>query len=164
MKKLGNKKGFTLVEVLLAVAILAFLSALASVSTSSILATSRNMRMASKAQILGSEVVNFVSKEMRFSEGHTFDADGRLEHYNSVAYGVNCSIYIDEDGKLTVKSDAITAGYSPIGNTLYDQVGITLFECTKTDKEGMIAIKVEISSGADVLYSFNTTLNVLNAL
>ena len=181
MKVKRTKRGFTLVETIIAVLLLATLATAASVSTTAILGTNNEMRMAAKAEVLCDEVLSFITSEMRFCENVVFlENAGESEpqfRYNSASYGEGTEITKGEDGKLYVhsagmgtevieneenKKEEKKIQYSPIGNTMYDQLIIDTLTFTKSTTINAIDVTVKIASGSKVLYTSSATIALLN--
>ena len=177
MKVKRTKRGFTLVETIIAVLLLATLATAASVSTTAILGTNNEMRMAAKAEVLCDEVLSFITSEMRFCENVTFNEANELVSYNSASYGEGTEITKGEDGKLYVhsagmgteviekeenKKEEKKIQYSPIGNTMYDQLMINTLTFTKSEDINGIDVTVKIASGSKVLYTSSATIALLN--
>lgn len=177
MKVKRTKRGFTLVETIIAVLLLATLATAASVSTTAILGTNNEMRMAAKAEVLCDEVLSFITSEMRFCENVTFNEANELVSYNSASYGEGTEITKGEDGKLYVhsagmgteviekeenKKEEKKIQYSPIGNTMYDQLMIKMLTFTKSEDINGIDVTVKIASGSKVLYTSSATIALLN--
>lgn len=168
MKVKRTKRGFTLVETIIAVLLLATLATAASVSTTAILGTNNEMRMAAKAEVLCDEVLSFITSEMRFCENVVFlENAGESEpqfRYNSASYGEGTEITKGEDGKLYVHSAGMgtEVNYSPIGNTMYDQLIIDTLTFIKSKDINGIDVTVKIASGSKVLYTSSATIALLN--
>lgn len=75
-RKLRSKKGFTLAEALISVAILAMLISMAAVGTSGMFGTGEQMMTVAKAAVLGSDVMQAVTNELRFGEDFEFPTEG----------------------------------------------------------------------------------------
>ena len=182
MKVKRTKRGFTLVETIIAVLLLATLATAASVSTTAILGTNNEMRMAAKAEVLCDEVLSFITSEMRFCENVVFEENKteenkteengteengtpkfKLKSYNSAQYGEGTTILL-KDGKMYIHSDGMgpEVNYSPIGNTMYDQLMINTLTFTKSEDINGIDVTVKIASGSKVLYTSSATIALLN--
>lgn len=132
-KKISNKKGFTLVEALVATAILAIFVSMAIMGTNALFGTGEQMMSVSKAAVLGSDVMKAVTNEVRFGENFTFD--GSTIKYNSASYGDNCKMEKSDDGQLVIVQTStgtdIFGGtqssdktFNPIGSAAYGEVRI----------------------------------------
>lgn len=169
MKKILSKKGFTLVEALIAVAILAIFVSMAIVGTSALFGTGEQMMTVSKAAVLGSDVMKIVTNEVRFGENFsaTTEEDGTTTfQYNSTAYGDNCTIGIDDFGHLLIISNTLgTAGgektFRPIGTAAYDEVRIKAitFDVTTESERSLVSCTLSITSdGTNTLWEKSVTL------
>lgn len=127
------KRGFTVVEVLVATAILAIFASMAIVGTSALFGTGEEMMAVSKAAVLGSDVMKAITNEVRFGREFT-EKDGAIS-YNSTTHGDGCSIQADANGQLAIvqtsSKDVFGSGtatstktYYPIGTAAYDEVRI----------------------------------------
>ena len=161
VKKIRGTRGFTLVEVLIAVLLLASLSTVAGIVTSTVLSTSSDVRLVAKAEVLGDEVVGVITSEMRFCEDVRFDEDGVMTYFNSVSYGDETQFYV-RGGKLYIRSSGMPADeeYSPIGGTVYGD--LTISELTLKKGTGGVDVTVRISDGSRVLFDSNVAIAVLN--
>lgn len=160
MKKLKRKNGFSLVEMLLAVLILALLSTAATVATTTVLSTSGKTKGVARAEILGSEVLNVVVNEMRFCGNVKFDENGKLIDFSSASYGEQTTIFVD-NGKLFIRSAGVTEPYSPIGSTMYDGLSIKTLSLTKNGTNGL-DVSVTISDGTSDVYTGSSSVALLN--
>ena len=135
MKKLRSKKGFTLVEVLVATLILAIFVSMAIVGTSALFGTGEQMMAVSKAAVLGSDVMKAVTNEVRFGEGFSLDADTKVMKYKSTTYGEGCEMTLDDKGQLMIvqtskgtdlagEETSASKNFFPIGSAAYDEVRI----------------------------------------
>lgn len=162
MKKLRNKKGFSLVEMLLATLLLAILSSIAMVTTSVIFGTGTDMKVIAKAEVLGSEVLNVIKNEMRFCEKLDVSDDGKIS-FSSVSYGANTSISLETDGRMYFTSDGLgkDVKFYPIGNTVYDEVKIKDLTFTKNGSGVDVTVKIT-SDGTNEIYSSTIAVSMLN--
>ena len=158
-KKLFTQKGFTLVEVLVATAILAIFVSMAIVGTSAIFGTGEKMMTVSKAAVLGSDVMKAVTNEVRFGENFSLNpSDTAVINYNSTAYGDKCKMQIDGGGQLTVvnssNGDSATKTYYPIGSAAYDEVRIKSIsfslDKSKKDEKGNIIGQVVVTCSLSI--------------
>ncbi len=175
-RKILNKKGFTLAEVLIATAILSLFVSMAIMGTSALFGSGEKMMTVSKAAVLGSDVMKAVTNEVRFGEEFSIDADTNTIKYNSTTYGNNCEMTL-EDGQLVIvqTSSSYTEGaesapgkpFYPISSAAYDEVKIKsiVFELSaKTDSKGnvirhTVTCKLEITSdGTNTLWSKDVSI------
>ncbi len=176
MKKLRKNKGFTMAELLIAVAVLAVFVSMAIVGTSALFGTGEQMSAVAKAAVLGSDVMKAVTNEVRF--GENFSASDTSITYNSTTYGDGCFISLDEQGQLVIVQTSKAAGnegglveskknFYPIGSAAYDEVRIKsiVFSIDETSgREGEAprqAITCTLSitaNGTDVLWEKAATV------
>ncbi len=160
-KKIFNRKGVTLAEMLVAVAILAVFVSMAAVGTSALFGTGEQMMAVSKAAVLGADVMDIITNELRFGEEFSLKNDEL--HYNSVSYGDNSSMYMDE-GMLIIASERSTVGgdgettsaaveFKPIGTVAYKEVSLQSLTFGMDDKTGVITVTIEIAGSGKTLWS-----------
>lgn len=173
MKKLRSKKGFTLVEVLIATAILAMFVSMAIVGTSSLFGTGEKMMTVSKAAVLGSDVMKAVTNEVRFGQDFSL-SDGKIK-YNSTTYGDNCTMTVKEGQLVVVQTSKASDGTSedetpskekdffPIGSAAYDEVriGTIAFDIAESSSERQeitFTVTIIASSGENTLWEKKVTI------
>lgn len=162
MKKFRSKRGFTLAEMLMAVLILGFVSAMAAVMTTSVLSSTSTMQEVAQAEILGSEALENLQRELRFATNIEVGEGGNTLNYtnDSTPCKISC-----ENGKITLtttvnnesKSNELFAGVS------YGNLKVTSLQFNKVNNENKIKIDVSISYGDNVLWSGSVTVRPLNA-
>lgn len=159
-RKLKSKKGFTLAEALIAVAILAIFVSMAAVGTSALFGTGEEMMAVSKAAVLGSDVLGAVTNEIRFGVNFKTNTDGTLT-YTSSSYGEGCTIKIDEkgyEGQFVIVQTASTADeegnlishtnlFLPVGSAAYDEVWIKALTFTIQEDSDTVEVKIAIKEG-----------------
>lgn len=151
-KRLRNNKGLTTVEILVSVAILAFFASVAAVGTSAMFSTGEQMMAASKAAVLGADVMEVITNEIRSGESFIPGADGTLS-YGSASYGEDCEMKLGEGetaGQLVIaKSDGRI--FKPLGTAAYDEVYIKSLSCKI--EGNVVFVTVEITyDGTDTLW------------
>jgi prepilin-type N-terminal cleavage/methylation domain-containing protein len=99
-RKLKSRKGFTLVETLAAVAVLAMLSLMLNTGLNMALRSYRDMRAESETQLLLSTLTSVLSDELRYARDVRSQPDGALQDYTSATYGSNTSLQVTQ-GRLT---------------------------------------------------------------
>ena len=169
-RKLSDKKGFTLAEVLICVAILAIFATIAMVGTTALFGTSEKMMAVSKAAVLGSDVMKIITNEMRFGESFVAAADGKLSSYNSTSYGDNCSISVatgEHAGQLVITQTPNGGGadaakiFYPLSTAAYDEVRVLSIDLTVTTESGRTLITCTVSitdDGTRTAWSNSTTV------
>lgn len=160
--KIFNKKGVSLAEVLITVAIMAIFVSMAAVGTSALFGTGEEMMNVSKSAVLGSDVLQIITNEIRYGENvSTVSGDGgvltdRLA-YNSSSYGEGCTMFLD-GGKLVInqkstKTDIsgnkvdVDRTFTPIGDVAYGNVKIVELAFGLDDAGVAVNVSVKISDG-----------------
>lgn len=129
------RKGMTLSEMLVAVAILVLFVSMAMVGTSGLFGTAEEISVVSKAAVLGSDVMQIITNEIRYGESFSVGkGEGTVLKFNSASYGDDCSMFMEEGElvltKTTTSKDAEgnatteTTTFKPIGTVAYDEVKI----------------------------------------
>lgn len=155
-RKLLNSKGMTLVEVLLAVALLALFGSMAMVGTSALFRSDRDLMDFSKAAVLGSDVMKIISNEIRFGEDFEIGESGNELNYSGASYGEGCTLKIGEgenEGRLVIcktspSTPPSTTNFLPVGAVAYGN--LKLLSVTFTiDEGGNISFTVSITSDGE---------------
>lgn len=143
------RRGFTLTELLIAVLLLALVSVMAAVMTTAVLSTTVTIQEISQAEILGSEALENLQRELRFAQGigsvtikenekeneyFKFDADAENKNYVVLLSDGNA---ISDDGPIPAGMIMLTqlnAVSAADGTTVYSfnrddekLVGVPLF-------------------------------------
>ena len=173
-KRRMNAKGFTVVEVLVATAILAIFVSMAVVGTSALFGTGEEMMAVAKAAVLGSDVMKTVTNEVRF--GAEFSTSGSGLKYNSTYYGDDCEIVLGEGGQLQIaqtstavvgtgETPSVNVKYfNPLSSAAYDEVRIktisfTVEESAKNKGLQIVSCTLSITSdGQNVLWEKTVTV------
>lgn len=158
-RKFFNRRGFTVAEMLICVAILAIFVSMAAVGTSAMFRTGDRMKEVAKAEILGSDVLQLVMNEIRY--GEEFDLTETKVSFKSSAYGNNCEM-TQEGGELVFKRTVIktledntsqkeTETFHPIGTVAYTNVTIRslTFKWKSEEKKEEIVVSVVICNRED---------------
>lgn len=181
-KKLNSKKGFSLAEALVAVAILAIFVSMAAVGTSGLFGTGEQMMAVAKAAVLGSDVMQVITNELRYGEEFSFVANDNKEYsiskelessavdalpkdvtkikFNSSTYGDGCVMTVSTgDGTETVDG-AIPGKDGYAAATLLK--GNLIFQKTMTDSFGKSTTRTFIplsTSAYDEVYISKMTFS-----
>lgn len=162
MKKLRNKKGFTLTEMLISVLLLGFVSIMVTVMTSAILSSTVTMREVAQAEILGSEALDSVMNELRLAKKVTVDDENGTVLFDRTESDTNYTFRL-YDGKIRMGNDATKTG-EEFGDLLF--AGVSYGNCSiatlvfrQVDGSSAVNIAVEVSYGDKVLWNGN--VNVL---
>lgn len=165
MKKLFSRKGMTLAEVLIAVAILALFVSMAIVGTSGLFGTAEEISVVSKAAVLGSDVMQVITNEIRYGEEFSLNEKKEL-CFNSSSYGNDCKMY-SSNGELVLTKTIITGTdenkkeettvFKPLGTVAYDEVSIQELKFTvdsnESEKVTTVTVNLSITGNGKVLWS-----------
>ncbi len=165
MKKLRNKKGFTLTEMLISVLLLGFVSIMVTVMTSAILSSTVTMREVAQAEILGSEALDNLQGQLRVAHSVTINSDNVTFDIDSANKGYVFSVNDEgkivmehkEDGEET-KSELLFAG------TSYGNLRVSDLHFVGDDTKNAIEIFVAVSYGDKTLWSGSVTVKPLNGM
>lgn len=160
MKKLRVKKGFTLAEMLISVLLLGFVSVMVTVMTSAVLSTTNTMQEVAQAEILGTEAIDNVSRELRFALNIKVDERTHTVTFDKDERNQNYTFSLDATGKIVLQKDGggdlLFAG-SSYGNLSVKELKFSLSE----DK---VMITISISYGDNVLWSSEVTVKPINGI
>ena len=107
MKKLRNKGGFTLVEMLCALLVLVLASAAMIMEISFATRTYKESMDVSNAQVLCSTLSATAGEELRYADGTpATDGSGKLL-FSSIHYGSSAAFAQDENGQVTLGGEKI---------------------------------------------------------
>lgn len=126
MNKKRLKKGFTLAEALVAVAILVIFISMVAVGTSGMFGSGEQMMAVSKAAVLGSDVMQVITNELRYGENFTVGGVSMNEEFtaepskaavtelvfSSATYGEGCTL------KLSAGGETVEMGTTPSGGSV----------------------------------------------
>lgn len=122
MKKLHSQAGFSLTEVLVALAILGLLTLAITAGISSSVPVYRESMDLSESAVLSSTLSQALFDELRFAENVEVDASGLLT-FTSRSYGPDVSISTSDEGYLQVGSSLLVGDGAYTGMSA--QAGIT---------------------------------------
>lgn len=158
MRKTRLKKGFTLTEMLISVLLLGFVSVMVSVMTSAVLSCTHTMQEVAQAEILGSEAIDNIARELRF--GQNIKVDGGSVTFDRDKDNINYTFTLD-DGKIVLKQkekegDLLFAG-SSYGNLKVEDLKFEL-------SEDNIVIIISIAYGENVLWDSEVFVKPINGI
>ncbi len=110
IKKLKNRRGTTIVEMLVAVVLLALLTAGGIIATAAVMTSYIHMREVSNAEILASTVIETLSNEIRLGRNITdpgTSGSGTLQ-LDSSFFGEDTSLTLDADNRLVAQGAGST--------------------------------------------------------
>ena len=165
MKKLRDKKGFTLMEMLISVLLLGFVSVMVTVMSSAILSSTVTMKEVAQAEILGSEALDNVQEQLRVAqnvtwkgEGNvTFDRDDTNKDYMLAIEDGMIVLGKVKDGALSDETTLLFAG-SSYGNLKIADLKFSL------EGETSIGIALSVAYGNKTLWSGNVSVRPLNGV
>lgn len=183
MKKLVSKRGFTLVEMLIAVMLLGFVSIMAAVMTAAVLNNTVIVKEVAQAEILGSEALDNIQSELRFAlnvqvQLHEGEKKATELHFGHNEANPDCIMTLNKDGKIILKiPQPPKAGSSePTGSSessvdvLFDgvsygnnlKISSLTFE-EDTENKGSVKATVSVSYGDDkVLWQGSVSVCPIN--
>ena len=164
MKKLRNKKGFTLTEMLISVLLLGFVSIMVTVMTSAILSSTVTMREVAQAEILGSEALDNLQGQLRVARNVTINSDNVTFDIDSANKGYVFSV--NDEGKIVMEhekdgekeTELLFAGVS------YGNLSVTKLQFSGDNEKNVVEILIEISYGSKALWSGSVTVKPLNGV
>lgn len=164
MKKLRSRGGFSLTEVLMAVALLAILAAGSAVASGVIISTRNGMIQTADAQVVGGTVMEAIAGEVRYGLNMTSDTDGNIT-FDSAVFGPGTTFGVNTDGRVIVTSVIATSGtsttYDLLPESAYSGLEITKLE-VKKKKDGTDTVKITVEVGT--LWSDDVTVKPLNGI
>lgn len=174
MKRRSSRAGFTLTETLIAVVILALMSAAGAAASGAVLSTRNDMMEVADAQVLASTVLETLADEIRFGQDvRVQDSTGELR-LNSLSFGADAVFTVDpNDGRVKAVSDALKGKGGEFALLLPDSAYTTLRVKTvsfekETDSGGVptgaVVIKLTIEGRGGELWSGSLTVTPLNGI
>lgn len=157
MKKLRSRGGFSLTEVLMAVALLAILAAGSAVASGVIISTRNGMIQTADAQVVGGTVMEAIAGEVRYGLNMTSDTDDNIT-FDSAVFGPGTTFGV-KDGRVIATSGAST--YDLLPESAYSGLEITKLE-VKKKKDGTDTVKITVEVGT--LWSDDVTVKPLNGI
>lgn len=106
IKKLKARRGTTIVEMLVAVVLLALLTAGGIIATAAVMTSYIHMREVSNAEILASTVIETLSNEIRLGRDITDPGEGGSSNtlkLDSSFFGEDTSLTLDADNRLVAQ-------------------------------------------------------------
>ena len=94
LKKIKNRAGLTLTEMLVTVAILSLFSAACLTGMTTALSVRRDNIMANDAEILASMVTNYITNELRTASNIDFRTDGQVTYQSNESGFKSVTLYI----------------------------------------------------------------------
>lgn len=151
-RKLHERRGTTLSEMLVAVAILGLVTLAVSVGVTSSLRVYRDSVALSNAQILVSTISQALLDDLRFARDIEMDGTSGEVVYTSPNYGLGASVK-SEDGRITV------GDYELLGSGAYAglSAGVDV-----AFQDGMLHVELEILDGSATIRTAGFSVRPLN--
>lgn len=171
MKKLLSKRGMTLAEMLIAVLLLGFISAMVTVMTSAVLSTTTQISAVSQAEILGAEVLDNIAREIRLAS--RVEVENGYLAFDRGTENTDKNYYLalkEDDGKIYVGQGAIDTdslfaeSNKPdlfFGGASYGDCTVKSLTFEQTEKSGPITVGVEVAFNGKVVWSEQVTVKPL---
>lgn len=166
-QKLKSSKGFSLVEYLIAMLILALVSSAACVGISTALQTRNQSIAAANAQTVAATAAQAVADQVRYGQISAVDPDNKYIELTSSTYGARVRLQLDGDGHLvaqSVDSAGIAVGdpYALLGEMAYHGLAVDTLRFEKHETGGELDwVKISLSVGGG-LWSLNWSVTPLN--
>lgn len=151
-KKLRTKGGFTLTELLVAVALLGLLLAVMGAATPAALQAYRRVTANAEASILCATLTTAVADELRFAQNPRQEGD--TAYFDSAQYGPGASFHV-VDGRAKLGSYDLLGGKSYTSNLKIEELTV---EYTSTD--GRFTVKLTIADAENTALATTETLSV----
>lgn len=153
-KRIRNKKGFTLAETLVAVAIVALAACAGTAVTVSVFNVRVHMTEAADASTLGSTLLQELANELRF--GQNIAVSGHSVTLDSAVYGQDSTIKLD--------GGRVTAGDGPIlADAAYGGLTVTSLDFIDSG-DGSVRIYIALSGREGELWTGELSVTPLNGL
>ena len=173
MRKLRSKKGFTLTETLLCVALLAILSAAGAVASGVVISVRNGMIETADAEVLGSDVLTTMANEVRYGRNFAMEQESVTEtkqvlKMDSLTYGTRTYFKVNDDGYLWADSASLTEKsdeyHMVVSESAYTHLKVGEFKMEQ-DSSGAIKISVTVAnSGGKELWNGSVTVKPLNGI
>lgn len=167
-KKLKSSKGFSLVEYLIAMLILALMSSVACVGMSTALQTRNQSVAGANAQTVASTAAQAVADQVRYGRVSAVGTD--YIDLSSNTYGSRVRLQLDGDGHLVAQSVdgagvPVGAPYALLGEMAYHGLSVDdlTFQAHQTGEEiTSVDIQLSVVGGGDRLWSLSWSVAPLN--
>ncbi len=149
MKKLRSRGGFSLPEVLLAVALLAILAAGSAVASGVLISTRNGMIQTADAQVVGGTVMESIAGEVRYGLNMTSSGTGEDEviTFDSAVFGPGTT-FEKKGGRVKAKSEVSVEPYDLLPEKAYN--GLDVKVTLAKDSTDMVKISVTVGKlGSD---------------
>jgi prepilin-type N-terminal cleavage/methylation domain-containing protein len=155
--KLRRQGGFTLIEMLAAVLILALLSLLLCTGLNLAVSGYRTMIEMSESQVLLSSLVNVLSDELRYARDMETTVAGEM-YYTSASYG-RYTVLTVKSGQLMANGKRVLAA-GAYGNGAYQ---ISEFSYDYQQEDGTFAVHLKVVGADNTTAETDLSIQCLNA-
>lgn len=162
-RKLRSRRGMTLAELLVSMALMAFLTAGVGMGVSATGPVLRDSLMLSESQLLLDTMIKTISGELRYAtnivllepgalppeavnEASAAFPEGTPFSYSSRAFGENTALYNAQksNGRKQVRVAVDQDGFDLIGSGAYSDLDVQLKQLTYDADEGSFAVTIQI--------------------
>lgn len=160
MKKLRSRAGFSLTEMLIAVAVLAIMSAAGAVVTGTVLSTRQDMIEVGDAQVLASTTLEALAKEIRY--GKNVRLDSGILTLDSQFFGEGAS-FDASTGRVRANGKDISGDEEKIlTDKAYTSLKITALKFAQASSGDGITVSLTVAGRRGELWSQELTVVPLN--
>ena len=158
LKKIKNRAGLTLTEMLVTVAILSLFSAACLTGMTTALSVRRDNIMANDAEILASMVTNYITNELRTASNIDFRTDGQVTYQSNESGFKSVTLKLNNDGRLVMDINGSSkttvevfseAAYSDKSVKQLKIINLTFEKFEKKDDKSVSTMKVTFGVGYD---------------
>lgn len=162
MKKLRSRAGFSLTEMLIAVAVLAIMSAAGTVVTGTVLSTRQDMIEMGDAQVLASTTLEALAKEIRY--GKNVRLDSGTVTLDSQFFGEGASFECDAStGRVRANGKDLSGDEEKIlTDKAYTSLKITALTFAQASSGDGITVSLTVAGRRGELWSQELTVVPLN--
>lgn len=157
LRKLKSRRGVTLSELLVAIALLSILSAMVVTGIGTSMRVYRASVSASRAQTALATLTSAVGDEVRLAQEVSTDAGGNVTYYVSGRSYQECTLSKDSDGQLTTGNALL------VGDGVYSNKSLQVEDITLTYRAGVFHLALTVKGTDGVSVSCKTDFRWLNA-
>ncbi len=161
MKKLRSQQGFTLVEMLISILLLAFVSLLVTAMTSAIFNTNVTMKEVAQAEVLGSEAFDNVRAQLLFAQNVKVE-DGKITFdQNNANKGYTLGV---KEGRivLTHTEDGAQVDELLFAGSTYGNLSVQSLDFVVEDDA--VIVSIAVSLGDKTLWGSSMSVKPLNGI
>lgn len=154
LRKVRAKGGFSLVETLVAIAILAILTSVAALGTSQALQMRSQSIALADSQTVASTAAQVMTDQLRYGRIDPDHSSGDTVVFVSGTYGASVCMGLDEDGYLITRAASVNSSGSLVQGTTYALLGEDAYcGLCLTDLEFKVNATGETVDSVDVSFS-----------